>query len=231
MLLEIAKNSTWLQNMVVKIVGGIHPTIEHNLAKTELIKKALFHCDLELIEGSYFEFGIYEGTSLYSSVNMHKKHFSKIDRNFYGFDSFDDGFKYFDDADKHPFFKEGDFKSSYNKTLKRFKNFDNVHLVKGYFEESIQDKDCKEICGNNKCAIIFIDTDLMNPSKIALDFIKPILQEGSVIILDDYFAYKGDSNKGTAGALKKFLDENQSISLREYYKYGQGGISFIVEKL
>ena len=231
MLLEIAKKSAWLQNIVVKIIGGIHPIIEHNLAKTEMMKKALFYCDLEAIEGSYFEFGIYEGTTLFSSVNMHKKFFSKIKRNFYGFDSFDDGFKYFDDADKHPFFKEGDFKSSYRKTLKRFNSFKNVYLIKGYFEETIQGKSCREICADDKCAILFIDTDLMNPSKIALDFVKPILQKGSIIILDDYFAYKGDSNKGTAGALKKFLVENPSIVLRNFYKYGQGGVSFIVESL
>lgn len=231
MLLEIAKNSMLLQNIVVKLVGGIHPTIEHNLAKTEVIKKALFHCDLEKLEGSYFEFGIYEGTSLFSAVNMHKKLFSKIDRNFYGFDSFDEGFKYFDEADKHPFFKEGDFKSSYKNVLKRFKKYTNVSLIKGYFEDSIANKNCNEISGNDKCAVIFIDTDLMNPSRIALDFIKPILQEGSIIILDDFFAYKGSSLKGTAGAVNSFLKDNPSIELREYYKYGHGGISFIVEKI
>jgi len=231
MLLQIAKNSMFLQNLVAKIVGGLHPTIEHNLAKIELIKKALFHCELEKIEGSYFEFGIYEGTSLYAAVNMHKKHFGSIERNFYGFDSFDDGFKYFDDNDKHPFFKEGDFISSYSKVKKRFKKYPNVNLIKGYLEESIFNKKTTKICGEDKCAIIFIDTDLMNPSKIALDFIKPILEQGSIIILDDFFAYKGDSSKGTAGALNSFLSENNTIKLREYYKYGQGGISFIVESL
>jgi hypothetical protein len=231
MLLKLAKNSIFLQNLVVKIVGGLHPTIEHNLAKTELIKKALFHCDIEKLEGSYFEFGIYEGTSLYSAVNMHKKLFNEIKRNFYGFDSFDDGFKYFDNQDKHPFFKEGDFQSSYTKVQKRFKNYDNVHLVKGYFEETINNQSTEDICNKDKCAVIFIDTDLMNPSIIALDFIKPILQKGSIIILDDYFAYRGDSNKGTAGALKYFLNKNPTIILREYYKYGHGGISFVVEKI
>src|SRR5258708_4500792 len=137
MLLELAKNSMFFQNLVVKTVGGIHPMIEHNLAKTEMLKKALYSCHLEAIEGGYFEFGIYEGTSLYSAINMHKKLFSSIKRNFYGFDSFDDGFKYFDEKDKHPFFKEGDFKSSYKKLQKRFRNFKNIKLIKGYFDESI----------------------------------------------------------------------------------------------
>lgn len=231
MLLEIAKKSMFFQNLVVKTVGGIHPMIEHNLAKTEMLKKALFNCDLESIEGGYFEFGIYEGTSLYSAINMHKKHFSSIKRNFYGFDSFDDGFKYFDEKDKHPFFKEGDFKSSFKKVEKRFKKFNNIKLIKGYFEESIVNKQPKEIAGEDKCAIIFIDTDLMNPALIAMEFIQPILQKGSILILDDYFAYRGDGTKGTSGALKTFLLKHTSITLREYFKYGHGGISFIVESI
>ncbi|MBL0686995.1 MAG: hypothetical protein JJV94_04125, partial [Sulfurospirillum sp.] len=92
-------------------------------------------------------------------------------------------------------------------------------------------KSTNEICNDEKCAVIFIDTDLMNPSIIALNFIKSILQEGSIIILDDYFAYKGDSSKGTSGALKHFLQNNPEVILREYYKYGHGGISFVVERI
>ena len=103
-----------------------------------------------------------------------------------------------------------------------------MHLIKGYFEERLKIGTVRKF-RNDKCAIVFIDTDLMNPSKIALDFIKPILQRKHNN-LDDYFAYKGNSNKGTAGALKNFLNENQSINLK-FYKYGQVGTSFIVENL
>ena len=55
-------------------------------------------------------------------------------------------------------------------------------------------KKTKDICNNDKCAVIFIDCDLMNPAYIALNFIKPILQQGSIIIIDDYFSYRGDEN-------------------------------------
>ena len=106
MLLDIAKNSSLLQNLVVKLVASIHPSIEHNIAKIEMLKKALFQCELERIEGGYFEFGIYEGTSLYAAATISLKLKSEIQRNLYGFDSFDSGFKYFDNQDKHPFFKE-----------------------------------------------------------------------------------------------------------------------------
>ena len=99
----------------------------------------MWHCEIEKIDGSYFEFGTYQGTSLLS-VKIHEKISSKINRDFYGFDDFDKGFKYFDDKDKHPFFKEGDFVSSYEKARKRFRKYKNVNLINGYFKDTIAEK-------------------------------------------------------------------------------------------
>lgn len=231
MLYKLAKNSHFLQNLVIRIIASIHPSIEHNVDKVKMLKKAFWHCELEKIDGAYFEFGVYEGSSLYAATQIEKKINSAYKRYFYGYDSFDDGFKYFDDRDKHPFFKEGDFKSSYDKTLHRFKGNDHVHLVKGYFEETVQGKNIADRYPGTVCAIIYIDCDLMGPAKIALDYVRPALQSGSVIILDDYWAYRGNPSKGTAGAFKDFLMRNPNIQVREYYNYGHGGKSFIVKSI
>lgn len=117
MLLNIIARNILFQNIVIKFVTAIHPSVMHNLSKIEMIKKATWHCELESIEGSYFEFGVYEGSSLLTSLYASKSIKSKFKRNFYGFGSFDEGFKYFDKKDTHPFFKEGDLKSSYKRTL------------------------------------------------------------------------------------------------------------------
>lgn len=231
MLYKLAKNSNFIQNFVVNLMTSIHPSIMHNLGKIEIIKKAIWNCELESIEGGYFEFGIYEGTSLYTALKTHMKISSKFNRSFYGFDSFDDGFKYFDNKDKHPFFKEGDFVSSYKKVQKRFARYNNVRLIKGYFEETISEGRGQGIYGSDKCAIIFIDCDLMNPALVSLRYVKSILQKGSIIILDDYFAYKGDEKLGTCGAFHVFLKENPRIKTREFSDYGYGGKSFIVTEI
>ncbi|MCK9351768.1 MAG: TylF/MycF family methyltransferase [Candidatus Pacebacteria bacterium] len=231
MLYKIAKNSAFLQNLAVNIATSIHPSIVHNFGKIEMIKKAIWNCELEEVSGGYFEFGIYEGTSLYAAVKAHKKINSKISRNFYGFDSFDDGFKYFDKRDIHPFFKEGDFISSYEKVKKRFSKFPNVKLIKGYFEETVANGKGADIHGKDKCAILFIDCDLMNPATVALEYAKPLLQAGTIIIIDDYYAYKGDENLGTYGAFHKFLHNHPNIKAREFSDYGYGGKSFIVMKV
>ena len=197
----------------------------------KLIKNVMWLCELEKIQGAYFEFGVYNGTSLFAAMKCHLNLKSNKKTKFYGFDSFDDGFKYFVEEDKHNFFKEGDFVSSYNRVKKRFSKYKNVSLIKGYFEETVKDKNVYELFENEKCAIIFIDCDLMNPSIIALDFIKPILQIGSIIIIDDYWSYKANQSLGVAGAFNKFLNDNQKIKVRRYFNYGIGGTLFIIENL
>lgn len=227
-IFKFAQKTTFLQDWAVTFFSLLHPSIMHNISKIEMIKKALWHCELEYVEGAYFEFGVYEGTSLLAAVKIHNKLQSRFQRNFYGFDSFDQGLKYFDDKDRHPFFEEGCFRSSYQKVTRRFKRFKNVRLIKGYFEETVQNKQIGQISGDQRCAVVFIDCDLMNPALIALRFVRPILQKGCVIILDDFYAYKGNPSLGTAGALNKFLEENPNIKVREYHRYGYGGNSFIV---
>ena len=217
-----------MQNIVINILNSVHPSIEHNLAKIETLKRAFFHCKIEKIQGGYFEFGMYEGTSFLAAIKISQK--LDGNRNFYGFDSFE-GMRYFNDADRHPFFKEGEFASSYEKVSKRFRQYRNARIYKGYFEESIKNQDARKLCGENKAAVVFIDCDLSTPAKIALDFVGPILQPGTVIILDDYWAYKGNPSKGVAGAFNQFLKENPKIEAREYYRYGYGGNSFLVSRV
>lgn len=209
----------------------------HNIGKVEIIKKAFHQVTTEQVEGGYFEFGVFEGSSLYAAVHAHKEisskksekfYTKKFARHFYGFDSFDQGFKYLDENDKHPFFKEGDFTSSYGKCKKRFKNHPHVKLIPGYFEESVGGKSAAEMFPEGKCAILFIDCDLTNPAYVVLDFMKSSLQKGTIIILDDYYAYNADPEKGTAGALARFLRENPSILVREFFEYGYNGKSFVV---
>ena len=55
MLYKIVKNSSFVQNMVVNVVTSIHPSMVHNLGKIEIIKKAMWNCELEDVKGGYFE--------------------------------------------------------------------------------------------------------------------------------------------------------------------------------
>ncbi len=240
MLLRLAKQITFLQNLYITLSTAIPPLVKHNAGKIEILKCAFWHVAMEKVEGSYFEFGVYEGSSMLSALKIHKSVSSpetaqflgaQYRRNFYGFDSFESGFRYNSEDEEHPVFREGEFVSSFERCRQRLKKFPDVKLVKGYFEDTIQGRMPPAIPAGEKCAVAFFDCDLKMSTAIALDFLKPLLQLGSVIILDDVYSYKGDPALGVNGAWVEFLAANPSVKTREFFNYGCTGKSYIVYAL
>jgi hypothetical protein len=231
-MLGLARRSHWLQTLVVKWVSALHPAIEHNVQKTQAIKKAFYAAFLEQLAGDYLEFGVFEGTSLIAAFENDRRFRTSNTprRAFWGFDSFE-GFKYFTERDRHPFFKEGDFVSSYDQTRRRIERHFNGraewHLVKGYFEETIQGKTAPDL-GIKKISVALIDCDLGTPALLTLNFMAPALQNGTVLILDDYFAYRGSQKEGVAGAFHQFQAEQPHLTFRRLFDYGHGGQGFIL---
>ena len=82
-----------------------------------------------------------------------------------------------------------------------------------------------------KSSIILIDCDLKESTKIALEFSKPSLQQGTIIIFDDFNYYKGDTEKGEYGAFEEFKKKNSNIRFRRIFDYGYCGRAFIVSKI
>ena len=78
--------------------------------------------------------------------------------------------------------------------------------------------------------IIFIDCDTYSSTFSALNYIRSSLQVGTIIILDDYFAYRGLENKGVYGAFKKFVKDNK-LKTRQLFSYGMGGVVKIFIKI
>lgn len=236
-MFELARKSLWLQNLYISCATFIHPSITHQIAKIEMIKRAFHLATMEYLEGDYYEFGVYEGASMLSAVkawdvmdSKHSKAFSKFEcsRKFYGFDSFEEGFKYDGDQDNHPLFVEGGFSNSYEQCIKRFRKYPQVKLIKGFYENTVRDKKVEEEFPNSKCAVLLIDCDLYHSALDALLFMRGAMQEGTIIILDDNFCYKGDPEKGVNGAWLKFLELNPKIKAREYMRYGTASSSYII---
>ena len=77
-------------------------------------------------------------------------------------------------------------------------------------------------------AVALIDCDLGTPAELALDFLAPALQPGSVLILDDFFAYRGSRRQGVAGAFERFRARHPDWDFRRLFDYGHGGQGFIL---
>ena len=76
-----------------------------------------------------------------------------------------------------------------------------------------------------------IDCDLKEPTVLALNFIKDILQKGTIILFDDYIFYKGDLEKGEYAAFEEFKSQNPNIKFRSAFEYGYGSKAFIVSNI
>ena len=223
----------FLQVFASQFISSINPAVIHNLEKYYAIKKSLYLSLIEDIDGDYIEFGVFEGSSFAHAIRTSKSIMKylglKKKINFYGFDSFD-GFGELREMDSHPFYIDEQFKTSYKNVFRRVSRVSKsvkFKLIKGFFDDTLRCHPKKY--GISKSRIIFVDTDTYSSSYCALAFCKDTIIPGTILILDDYFSYKGSSSKGVAGAFKQFIAENDLI-FREIFSYGMGGKVYICDK-
>ena len=100
-------------------------------------------------------------------------------------------------------------------------------LFQGFYDQSLKNINLN-IYSNKKASLINIDCDLYESAVPIFDFIDNILQEGTILYIDDYFTgYKGNPTKGVSGALKEW-NNNSKWNLESYREVGWAGRSYIV---
>lgn len=212
-------------------LGVFHQSTLH---RVKMLKLALSYVRDERVKGDYLEFGVARGLTFISAYYLNQKLNSSI-KNFYAFDSFK-GFPEPKGVDKvFERFKKGKEHwpiEEFQKNLKRKKvDLEKVQIIEGFFEEvlteQLQNKFKKEAV---KAAVVWIDCDLYQSAKEALIFAQPFLQQGTVVIFDDWLCYRGDPEKGEQRATKEFLEDYPNIALVPYKDFGVVGKSFIVSK-
>ena len=234
-LLKIIKNNLFIQNFVSSIVSLIPAYLEFSLGKYQAIKKAMYITAHDLTEGSYLEFGVFTGSSFNFAMKVNKKIekiFGKANCEFIGFDSFK-GFGKINKEDENPRFEDHIFSVDEEKILKNIEKCSRgqkMRIVKGFFEDTIKNKTTRDL-NIDKARVVLIDCDLKESTRLALEFIKPSLQEGTIILFDDFVFYKGSKNKGEYGAFNDFRKKYPEILFRRIFDYGYGSRAFITYKV
>lgn len=227
--------------MIVDLVLGFRqrtpgPVI-HNLEKARALKKLFWHLNVDGLDGEYLEFGVAHGHSMRAAQIAEKTSFSKslnikyTSRNLFGFDTFE---KFIGDAtlDSHPTWEGSSFNVPYSAVSRRFKRAQNVHLHQldvNLLADTPDMYDYEHFGINKKAVIILFDMDLYGPTKSALVWCAGLIQQGTFIVFDEYFAFGADTNKGEARALKEFLEMHPEMHLRDFASYGAGGKIFVVD--
>ena len=234
-ILDIIKNNLFIQNFASTIISRIPPFLDFSFAKYMAIKKAMYITAIDQTYGSYLEFGVFTGSSFNFAMKVNKqleKNFGFTDCEFIGFDSFE-GFGTIKENDKHPFYKNETFSINEKKVLKNIEKCSKGQknrIIKGYYEKTLLDKTTIDL-KIEKSRVILIDCDLKESTRLALEFVKPSLQEGTIILFDDYIWYKGNEDKGEHGAFKDFKIKFKNIRFRRAFDYGYGSRAFVVSKI
>jgi hypothetical protein len=81
-----------------------------------------------------------------------------------------------------------------------------------------------------RVSVAHIDVDVYEPAKLALDYLGPVLQQGALLLFDDYDQMTASNRKGERRAVREWLAENPDFSLEPYRSYAIFGRSFIFDR-
>lgn len=178
----------------------------------------------------FFEFGCHSGRTFSAAIRAAREINILDEASFYAFDSFE-GLP--NTTQEDGIFKTGTFytgEDDFKIALKKQANFnlDNKYICKGFYSNSLT----KDLQNNMpKIGVVHIDVDIYSSAKEVLNFIKPLLVKGSVLIFDDYYCFPAGSNQGECKALNEFLEENQGFQVEEWKSYSSFGKSFFITSI
>jgi hypothetical protein len=97
-------------------------------------------------------------------------------------------------------------------------------VTEGLFDVSLPQAE------KHKIALAWVDCDLYESTVPVLDFLTTQLQDGSVLVFDDWFCFHGRPDRGEQRACREWLDANPEISLVPYRDFHWAGRSFLVNR-
>jgi hypothetical protein len=197
------------------------------------------------VEGDYLEFGVWEGSSfaaayhaLQSNRQRHLaygydtpeyRRWKENPLRFFAFDSFEGipgG-----EGERHVDYHEGAYQCSEERFRANLKSkgvdLSRVATVRGFYDQTLNDK-TKTQLGLRKAAVVMIDCDLYESTVPVLDFLTDLVGQGTIIIFDDWFRFRGSPEYGEQRACREWLAKNPHIELIEYWREGPQAVSFLV---
>jgi len=169
---------------------------------------------------NYFEFGVWNGYSMlqaHRAVRLTQSKRVAGKWSYYGFDSFEGLPLSNSNKDVHPRADKNTFVSNglkYVTDLLLGKGFSpsRLQLIPGYFDQVLTET-LREELGVNHVAFVNFDVDYYSSTMIALEWIKPLLYNGSICFFDDIYFYNGHTNKGQVKCIKDFNSQSDNYGL------------------
>lgn len=196
------------------------------------------------LAGDYYEFGVYQGSSLIHSwfsqqyfrralaapprLAFERKgtvaEFLRHAPTFYGFDTFA-GMPVNDEGEDS--LAQGSFQADMSRVLRRCAGVGllppTLRLVPGLFAQTSMQ------VGDKPAAIVHLDCDLYASAVDALASIEPRLVQGTALLCDDYNLFRADRGRGERRALAEFA-RHANVDLEPWFAYGPAAMAFLCHR-
>ena len=201
---------------------------------------AIDYINYEKIAGDVLEFGVFTGLSLSLFAQGHKFDPKGMSRRFVGFDSFEGlppsgeehaRWKPTDCAKNHGWHPilppGGPVTPKVTEDLFAACGLDPPALHIGPFTATIRPV---VPAVYSQVALMHFDCDLYESTREALECTAPALQDGAMLLFDDWFHYRGHPGKGEARAFGEFLAAHPEWQSSQYRSYGTFCNAFILSR-
>jgi O-methyltransferase len=245
---------THLKRLVYKLRELAARFVNVNVSSNHtIIYKAAVLIASEKIEGDCLEFGVFRGSSFISHYNVMKsliknknpsEGWSKEDAlqlnnlwnnmRFFAFDSFQ-GLPNIEGVDKQGNdFSEGKYTCSEEDFLRAVSSanlpMEKVFTVPGWYRNTLNVA-TREKFNLTKAAIIHIDCDLYESTKEVLKFVETLLIDGTIVIFDDWYAFRGHPDRGEQKAFREWKLQMPDWHFTQFQKEGPYRNSFIANNV
>jgi len=193
---------------------------------------------VEGIPGDIVECGVFTGLSLALLAHAHLRREPETPRLIVGFDAFE-GLP--PSTDEHPMWKTGSLSVNAwdhpllpigepvtpdaTRRLFAMCGLPEPRLEVGWFADTLRATVPSSI---SQIAVLHIDCDLYESACDVLQGVRPALQDGTIVLFDDWFLFKGNPSKGESRAFGEFLAEQSEWDAVPYRTYGTCGRAFIL---
>ncbi|HMH52238.1 MAG TPA: TylF/MycF/NovP-related O-methyltransferase [Candidatus Acidoferrum sp.] len=185
------------------------------------------------VNGSYLEFGVWRGSTFAQFHHTFRRH--RLHVPMYAFDSFQ-GLPEPTGVDAtvggEPF-SAGQFGCSaldFVAELRgRWVPETAYTIVAGFYADTLR-PELYEKLGLGTAALVWIDCVLYESARCVLEWIHPLLQNGSVVMFNDFYRFKGHPDLGERRAWAEFLTAHPDVRSTDYAKFSSVGQAFIVNR-
>jgi hypothetical protein len=184
-------------------------------------------------QGDYYEFGVFKGHT-FLQAQLGARELGITGMRFFGFDSFQ-GLPPVVGVDRtsEEHFYEGQYACSLEQVTaeldRRGADWQRSFLIKGFFQDTLNER-TRLAYRMDKASVVLLDSDLYESAALVLEFLREMLTDPAVLIMDDWNAFARDDNRGERRALAEFLGAHPEWTAEPWFHYGTYGQVFVMRR-